>query len=177
MNFKNKDDEALFKEMTTAPDRSSVIVSTSYLDDKLTKLLKECLKKDENYFRQLFKPTGPLGAMSNKAKLAYLMGLITKEGLEDVLLVADIRNRFAHWAKPLSFRNKDIRDKVESITLMRRFFDVARPVSNLDQWAAPLSESKAKQKFVMFIIFFAQLIESKTIRPSMRKPIGKFDFP
>lgn len=84
-------------ENACGTERGTVLVWASILDEMLTDLLRSFLiplnngKSDE-----IFEPDGPLSTFSAKTKIAFAVGLITKEEAECLNSVRKIRNDFAH---------------------------------------------------------------------------------
>jgi DNA-binding MltR family transcriptional regulator len=138
MEIRDEKDKQLFQEMIGASDRAAAIVASSFLEDKLSEALVANLRPDTNVSKRLFKPTGPLAGLYNKADLAYLMGLISKPTCADVQTVAGIRNKFAHWAKPISFGHKEIQISCQSLGLHERLFGPNRP-NGPDKFPASLA--------------------------------------
>lgn len=171
MEIKNEADKALFMEMISAPDRSAVIVATSYLNDKLTDAIKVYLKKDNGVIRELFKATGPLGSLVNKANLGYLMGLYSKETLKDIRLAADMRNRFAHWTKQISFEHDEIRVMCEKITLPMRIHKTPPPGNFNESFygVPPITKEQAKIRFINLIDFLSAHFIAMTKDPNHPK--------
>jgi len=109
-----------FKELTSLSDRTAAIVAAAQVDDALSDFIRSRLLSDKDTTHKLFKPTGALGAFGTRADLAYLMGLINPEDRDDLYLIAEIRNRFAHWAKPASFADREISALCNKITILDR---------------------------------------------------------
>jgi DNA-binding MltR family transcriptional regulator len=47
----------------------------------------------------MFDPSGPLGSFSTKIVLAFLIGMFTKESTQDLHIIREVRNEFAHKPK------------------------------------------------------------------------------
>ena len=78
--------------------RVYVITSDSILDAVLKNLLKIIFSRWNKEVEKLFNPEigGPLVSLTNKARLAYSLGLIDKTALDDLRQTHNIRNIFAH---------------------------------------------------------------------------------
>ena len=72
------------------------------------------------------------------------MGLISKDLKKDIETASTIRNRFAHWAKPITFDHNDIREMCESIGLHARLFKRAMEPT-------PFADGYAKFHFITFV--------------------------
>lgn len=85
------------KENAHGTERGTVLVWASILDEMLTKLLKSFLVPlDKGKLDEIFEPDGPLSTFSAKIKIAFAVGLITKEEADCLNSVRKIRNDFAH---------------------------------------------------------------------------------
>jgi len=133
MEISSPELEAIWAEMNSASERAQAIVATAFLEDKLTELLQAYLREDADTTRKMFKPSGPLGGLGPKIDLGYLMGLYSKDFRNDLATMADIRNRFAHWARPTTFDTKEIRQCCEKIGFLNRVFAFAKDQSIYNQ--------------------------------------------
>ena len=88
----------------------AVLLATHFIDGSLEKLLRHnCNKSDIT--NDLLQPSGVLGSLSAKYKIAYCLNLISKIAYDDIRYIAKIRNRFAHTENPqLDFTNDQISD-------------------------------------------------------------------
>ena len=76
-------------------DRGIAVLSAILLDDLLEKLLQASFIKDSRV-KLLFKNDRILQSFYAKINLAYFAGLIPKPFFEDLKLICEIRNKFAH---------------------------------------------------------------------------------
>jgi hypothetical protein len=81
----------------------------SYVDDTLKDELKSNLDNttigdDDSVHERLFRTNGPLGSLSSRMALAYSIHLIGKRTLDDLDILRDIRNKFAHFMTLESFK-------------------------------------------------------------------------
>lgn len=90
-----------------ANDRAMVIVGVSFLDTQLQHILFSFLVDDEKEVSELLHFERPLGTYSNRARIAYCLGLIGPVIHHDLRLIGKIRNRFAHNLHA-SFSNSEI---------------------------------------------------------------------
>ena len=96
MQAPDQADFPIIGEILTERDRAAAVVAGGFLEAKLTEVLRVSLRDDVDTARQLLKPTGPLGAFGNKVLLGYMLRLYRKESRNDMILIGEIRNRFAH---------------------------------------------------------------------------------
>jgi DNA-binding MltR family transcriptional regulator len=78
--------------------RSSVIVGDALLKDILGMLIREVLSPKDEVLDRLLRER-QMG-LSDKARLAYVLGLIEKGTMADLQHIHNIRNKWAHIAKP-----------------------------------------------------------------------------
>jgi hypothetical protein len=95
-NLKQREQEdAFFEVFSKETDRGLAIASICYLDNMLEKLIKAAYRKDQR-IKMLFKDNQILQSFYNKVCIAYFSGLIPRVVFDDLKLIGEIRNRFAH---------------------------------------------------------------------------------
>ena len=88
----------------------AVLLATHFIDSSLEKLLRHNFNKSKTT-NDLLQPSGVLGSLSAKYKIAFCLNLISKKLHDDIGYIAKIRNRFAHTENPqLNFTNDQISD-------------------------------------------------------------------
>ena len=154
-----REEESMALEIHRAPDRSAAIIATAFLEEKLTAAVRFKLLPDKDTLDKLFKPSGPIGAYASKVEMAYLLALFSKETRDDLLLVGEIRNAFAHWTKLIDFGSSDIKPICEALTLYTRVFGpkIDRP--------KPFDKRKARDEFTETISIAANLCHSVVATP------------
>ncbi len=100
-----------FEEVFKQTDRASAIVSSALLEELLERLLLAFLIDHQSVERDLFDGMSPLSTMSAKINLAYYLGLLEQSEFEDLKLIKNIRNDFAHSFEGINFETQRIRDK------------------------------------------------------------------
>jgi DNA-binding MltR family transcriptional regulator len=119
---------AMDTEFHDASDRVIAIVGAAYLDSLLEQLLLAIFVSDIEEVRKLLSPDRPLGSTVPRYQLAYCLGLIEKQELEDLKTIAKIRNKFAHNYQIKSFNDGRVKDllaqlhygrQLDSIELLR----------------------------------------------------------
>jgi DNA-binding MltR family transcriptional regulator len=135
LKFKpNEDLRAFFKDDGLRSDRAGAIVACAYLEDALTRAILSKLKNDDLVSDRLFNPGKPMGTIGTKGSLGYLLGLYSKDGMKELETFGQIRNRFAHFHKPLDFTDQNIRSWVKSINVRQRVFkDENQPKETWDR--------------------------------------------
>jgi DNA-binding MltR family transcriptional regulator len=115
--LEDKDEVAAFYEQGS--DRAVAVVCPAIVENRLTDLLKAAMKPDAEVQKELLRPSGPIGSLATKIKLAYLLNLIHEDLYRDLLLVTTIRNEFAHSVRITSFDEPSIKSRIESLHAFR----------------------------------------------------------
>jgi hypothetical protein len=86
-------------------DRGAALVGAARIDDKLKETLTAFFAN-----RKVGKALldGELGTLSARTKAAFCLGLIGRDEYDECNTIRQIRNAFAHSAKPLEFSDPDI---------------------------------------------------------------------
>jgi hypothetical protein len=103
-----------WKEAVKDKVRSRVIVQDALMNDILEILIGQKLQPRQNdVWETLIGRHGALEGNNDKARLACVLGLIKKETMQDMCSIHDIRNMFAHLAKPDS---PDLIKKIKALS-------------------------------------------------------------
>jgi DNA-binding MltR family transcriptional regulator len=94
-------------------DRGAVLLSVSFLEKEIENLLGDYFVKNEKIRSSIFTGYGALATFSAKIDLSFLLGLISKQTLDDLNCIRKIRNEFAHSHFSIDFTN----DKVKNLCL------------------------------------------------------------
>ncbi len=127
MQLPDEKDWPILREMMDERDRGAALIGAGFVETKLKEAIVTCLRSDDETFNHMFKPGGPLGDLSNKSLIAYMLGLMRKETKADFKLIAQIRNQFAHKADPISFDTPIIRDWCAKLGLFNRMWNMVPP--------------------------------------------------
>ncbi len=107
----------LRRELSKESDRGMTLYATSYLDKKLESLLQNKLIGNKKHFKDLFSFNGPLGTFSSKIKLAFSIGLIDKDSMDDINVLRKIRNEFAHSDQNIDLDSEHIKKLINKLKL------------------------------------------------------------
>jgi hypothetical protein len=89
-----------------------VLVSAAVLEDRLQRLLLMKMRNLSNTkAKRIFE--GPLESFAGKADVAYAFELIDEDVYEDLKVIKDIRNEFAHSIAAVSFTSPEILEHVK----------------------------------------------------------------
>lgn len=102
--------------LTSESDRGCALFAAAYLDVCLSDLLRVSLVENKNIDKDLFDGTAPLSGFSSRIKLAYYLGLISRNCRRDLDIVRGIRNDFAHQPEIISFESQSIRDRCKNLS-------------------------------------------------------------
>jgi len=109
-----KDLKAIFAEAEISNPRACALIWGALVEDALqyvTSIKLAHLTPDEK--TDFFSESGPAGTFSSKIKIAYAMGAIETHVRDDINVIREIRNAFAHAQTALSFSNKEVADLSE----------------------------------------------------------------
>jgi DNA-binding MltR family transcriptional regulator len=96
------------KSFNRESDRAAGILAGSFVEHFLKNLLRGFLAKDAIVDELFDNAFAPLASFSARAKLCFALGLIPKNLLNDLDIIRDIRNHFAHHPADTSFENPEV---------------------------------------------------------------------
>jgi Mannitol repressor len=94
-------------------DRSAIVLGGSFAEHYLATYIRHFMIDDPEIER-LFE-TGPLSTFNTRINLAYAFRLISKELRDDLRLVKDIRNHFAHSPQLIDLEQPDIQTMIRKL--------------------------------------------------------------
>jgi hypothetical protein len=102
------------KEILNGSDRSVAILLAAEVERFLEFAILSKLMNKENA-DELVSRDGPLATFSRKILIGYAIGLYDPQFRDDLKLIKDMRNDFAHSMSPLSFNTKSVRERCAAI--------------------------------------------------------------
>lgn len=102
------------KEFQKETDRATAILGVCYLDKTIENLLTKFFIPNSKFIEKYIignSLTTAIDTFSKKIRLAYGLGLLREEEYNDLEIIRDIRNDFAHKLHGLSFETQSIKDK------------------------------------------------------------------
>lgn len=117
----------IWDQLERDSDRSVGIVAASIIEQRLTEAFSVFLVDHKTLQGKAFDYRGPLGTFSSKIDMAFLCGLVTKEGHTNLAKVQAIRNKFAHKLEIDSFEHDEIRPKCFALTLLDKMLSELPP--------------------------------------------------
>lgn len=100
----------IMAEIKKQSDRPAAIVGASYVDLALRAALEQRLTDIPDVVYRLFEDNGPLQSFSARIYLGFALGIYKRRAFNDLRLVRDIRNAFAHSVEPITFAYQDVGD-------------------------------------------------------------------
>jgi DNA-binding MltR family transcriptional regulator len=100
--------ERLFDALNHNSDLVCGIVATSYINDALGALLHGFFIESTTADALLIPDRGVLGSIRAKSEIAYCVGLISSPFLTNLIIVSEIRNKFAHSFEEITFQEPEI---------------------------------------------------------------------
>jgi Mannitol repressor len=120
LSYRNQDQRDAHDEIEASSDRAAAIVSAAFLDDQLTVALKSRLHQDKRIIDDMFDQSGALGTFSAKINLAFLIGMFSKEAIQDLHIIRKVRNEFAHELATKNFKSQRVADLIKNMQLIKK---------------------------------------------------------
>lgn len=109
-----------FDEIFKQSDRASAVVSGGILEEILQRMLISFFLQHQNVKKSMFDGLTPLSTFGAKIELCYHLGLINETEYEDLKLVKNIRNTFAHSIKSINFDTDSIKDRCLQLNTLKK---------------------------------------------------------
>ena len=98
-------------------DRSADVLAGSFAEHYLATYIRHFMIADSEVER-LFE-RGPLSTFDARINIAYAFRLITKAHRQDLLLIKDIRNRFAHSLQLIDLQRPHIKAMIRKLSIYK----------------------------------------------------------
>jgi hypothetical protein len=111
------DDEfdASLAEFQSAHDRIAAIMGAALVENTLVDAIKVCLDDDSNTSQLFYEDKSPFGTFYARIVAAKGFALISERLAEDLHIIRNIRNQFAHSVLCLDFKNEHIAAECEKL--------------------------------------------------------------
>jgi mannitol operon repressor len=159
-----KDWQGFYDELNEeTSDRAVAIVGTEFLSGHLGQVIESFLIDDAEAsdFLDPGNPFAPLGSFGARIKAAYCLGLISQDEYNDLKIIKNIRNSFAHGLHGLSFLTPDIQAECEKLKCPQKVMATHLPPSARDQFTVALA--------LLLSAMSMRTIEVKDQRRSVRR--------
>jgi hypothetical protein len=114
-----EDLNAIFVELREERnDRAVALIAACLVEDALeAAIATKCQHLNSDDHNRLFGADAPLGTLSSRIKMAYALGLCTREEQRNLDSMRVIRNAFAHVTRPLHFSTPVVTAVCDHLTL------------------------------------------------------------
>jgi hypothetical protein len=143
-NVGESDLRRAMEQLDKDSDRAAAVVGAAILDTRLTGSIKARLHSADDIDERMFRSSGPLGSLSAKIDLAFMLGIVGRQAHRDLHTIRDIRNRFAHHLDIIDFRSQSVSDLCANLKLVDEH--IIDPPNNLSD----LVTTRATTRFRMF---------------------------
>jgi hypothetical protein len=140
----------IYAEIQGSSDRATAIVSTAFIEDRLQRAICRRLVDDERTIKKITAPNGALSGFDNKLQLGYLLGVYIKDTRDNIMIVGQIRNKFAHRTTIKSFDDFALGRLFDRFTLHKRIVPPEDPLSIMVVDA--LSPTSTKRDIFLHIV-------------------------
>jgi hypothetical protein len=150
-NVEQADLEGVLAEIRQASDRTAAIVLSSWVERSLEQsILAVLFRNDDALKDKLLGPGGPLNGFYGKTQLGLALGIFDEVTRDNLDVIRNIRNAFAHSAVPLTFETKQVLDEVARLNM--------RTAEMPDKLGEELSGfSSSRKQFTLMCVMFAAM--------------------
>jgi hypothetical protein len=114
-SHRNASEKEAHAEIENSSDRAAAVLGAAFIDDRLTEAIKARFHQDKKVLERLFGHAGALSTFSAKIDVAFSIGMLSKEAIEDLHVIRKVRNEFAHNLRMKSFAAAPVRDLIKNI--------------------------------------------------------------
>ena len=145
----------LFNILNDEVDLHVILIGTSFLDISLASILKKYFIQDQISKKLL---RGALGRFTSRAEACFALGLIEESLYNDLIIIAKIRNRIAHYRMTLTFETKDIQNLCNQLNYVKSL----EYVTSFDLESAGQSSRLAdlmvgaRNQFILSVVIISQ---------------------
>jgi hypothetical protein len=115
-------------ELLGGSDRAGAIVGTTMIETRLEAAIKARVNLPK-ITKEMFRPMGPLGSLSAKIHLGFMLGLYGEAAWRELDTIRDIRNWFAHHLDDATFGSNKIGKLCMKLELVKRHVSEAMPTT------------------------------------------------
>ena len=146
------DTQAFFDVLNNEPDFSVVVISAAYVDACLAALLEKFFVQSSVSTKVLDARSGSLGSFSSRADACYVLGLVSKPLYQDLLVLAEMRNQFAHHHLSLTFETPELIGSCNKLSyaMTLKNGDLDEPMFKPDQL------TNARERFTVSVVLLSQ---------------------
>lgn len=116
--FGNENERAVSEQLDRDSDRAAAVIAGSMVEERLrTAILARCQHVPKLEARH-FHPSGAFGSFSIAIDLALMFKIISREAYNDLVVLKNIRNAFAHRLDIKDFQTQSIADKCKNLKMI-----------------------------------------------------------
>jgi DNA-binding MltR family transcriptional regulator len=163
----SSDTQRFFDVLNDESDHSAIIVGVAYLDACLGAMLQRFLIHSTTSAKLLDPRGGALGTFSARSDVCYALGLISKVMLQDLLVLAELRNQCAHHHLLQSFADSRIADECKKLSFaatLLRWDGAEGTMFTTEQLVNP------RTRFTMTAVLLSQRLLVDTLRLNKQVP-------
>lgn len=97
----------LLTEANRESDRAAALLYAANIDNRLRTMLENYLIDDPKRVKELMK-RGPLSSFGLRIQFSYALGLVTDDERNDLDMIREVRNDFAHEEQGWSFAHSEV---------------------------------------------------------------------
>lgn len=154
--------QSLVEIVSDQNDLSCALIGASILDASLEKLLNQVFKPSSTSKNLLESDSGALGNLKAKADLAYVLRLIGKDSHNNLKIVLEIRNIFAHNQAIRKFSDNQIQEQCDKFNL-RQLMKMSKEVGKSKEFERILKNRKKNGRKI-FLLAVMSLMETINIK-------------
>ena len=109
--------------LASSDDHTVAIIAGTIVEARLRQAIEKVIVRDAEIEKEMFRPSGPLGDFAAKIRLAFLLGIISKEGYDNLDILKTVRNRFAHWVEVENFKSSNVKSLTDRLSIFERHFE------------------------------------------------------
>lgn len=109
----------LSRTLNDLDERALVLTLAAFAEDTLGDLLSAFLIPSAASRSLVTGYNAPLGTFSSRIKSTYALGLISKGQFDDLQHLREIRNKFSHTWKPITFEDPSVAGHIKAIRFSR----------------------------------------------------------
>ena len=155
--------EIISRAIDHRDDRVAVITLAALIDVGLERAIKSRMRrlKTDDY-NAIFSGTGPLSGLSAKIRVAYALGIIGPLVRNDLSIINEIRNVFAHAAQSLRLHDNRLWARLARLNAMSHL--------DISSWRISLNLDSKRGKAIAAISIYAFLLsEIRFVRFPIKK--------
>lgn len=118
---------SVMTEIEQQTDRGAAIIGGAYVDIVLRKAITTKFVDIEDIVDGLFENRGPLQDFGARMQMALVLGVYGRQAYEDLRVIKDVRNMFAHAAEAVDFTNQRVADRCKNLWFPKKIQYGKRP--------------------------------------------------